>query len=212
MKKHLLAVLCFGVVLAGCTKDAGTTTVQTTAVNTEAEAPEQENEKQEKVYATIDIKDFGTIRLELYPEYAPITVENFTKLAESGFYDGLTFHRIMEGFMMQGGDPTGTGYGDPSQETIKGEFAANGVNNPISHTRGAISMARADDPNSASSQFFIVHKDSTFLDGNYAAFGMVTEGIEVVDAVCETAQPIDNNGTIPAEAQPVINSIKISKE
>lgn len=159
-------------------------------------------------YADIVIKDYGTITVALYKDAAPITVDNFVSLAKSGFYDGLTFHRIMEGFMMQGGDPEGTGRGGSDKE-IKGEFSSNGVDNPISHTRGAISMARANDPDSASSQFFIVHKDSTFLDGDYAAFGYVTEGIEVVDKVCEDSRPIDSNGTILSSEQPVIESITI---
>lgn len=159
-------------------------------------------------YADIVIADYGTITVELNGEAAPITVDNFVSLAKDGFYDGLTFHRIMEGFMMQGGDPEGNGTGG-SETKIKGEFSENGVQNDLSHTRGAISMARAMDMNSASSQFFIVHQDSTFLDGSYAAFGYVTEGMDVVDAICEAAQPVDNNGTIPAEAQPVITSITI---
>ena len=159
-------------------------------------------------YADIVIADYGTITVELNGEAAPITVENFVSLAKEGFYDGLTFHRIMEGFMMQGGDPEGNGTGG-SETTIKGEFSENGVQNDLSHTRGAISMARSMDKDSASSQFFIVHQDSTFLDGSYAAFGYVTEGMEVVDAICEAAKPIDNNGTIPAENQPVITSITI---
>ncbi|MBQ7920387.1 MAG: peptidylprolyl isomerase [Lachnospiraceae bacterium] len=159
-------------------------------------------------YADIVIEDYGTITVELNGEAAPITVENFVSLAKEGFYDGLTFHRIMEGFMMQGGDPDGNGTGG-SDTKIKGEFSANGVQNDLSHTRGAISMARSMDMDSASSQFFIVHQDSTFLDGNYAAFGYVTEGMEVVDAICEAAEPIDGNGTIPAENQPVITSITI---
>ena len=159
-------------------------------------------------YADIVIADYGTITVELDGEAAPITVENFVSLAKEGFYDGLTFHRIMEGFMMQGGDPEGNGTGG-SENKIKGEFSENGVQNDLSHTRGAISMARSMDMDSASSQFFIVHQDSTFLDGSYAAFGYVTEGMEVVDAICEAAQPIDNNGTIPAENQPVITSITI---
>ncbi len=159
----------------------------------------------------IDIKDYGTIKAELYGDTAPITVANFVKLAKAGFYDGLTFHRIMEGFMAQGGDPEGTGYGG-SDETIKGEFAVNGVKNPLSHTRGTISMARSPmSYDSASSQFFIVHQDATFLDGQYAAFGHVTEGMDVIDKICTDARPIDNNGTIPAEAQPVIESIRIRK-
>ena len=164
----------------------------------------------ESCSAVIEIENYGTITVALDGSAAPITVENFVKLAESGFYDGLTFHRIMEGFMMQGGDPLGNGTGG-SDTTIKGEFKDNGVNNPLSHTRGAISMARSMIADSASSQFFICHEDATFLDGSYAAFGYVTEGIEVVDAVCKDAKPIDNNGTIPAENQPVIKSITISR-
>lgn len=162
------------------------------------------------VVAVIDIRDYGTIKVELDSEAAPITVENFVELAESGFYDGLTFHRIIEGFMMQGGDPDGNGTGG-SDKTIKGEFFANGVNNTLSHTRGAISMARSNNYNSASSQFFIMHEDYTGLDGMYACFGYVVEGIEVVDAICESAQPVDNNGTIPYAEQPIINSITIIK-
>lgn len=164
-----------------------------------------------KYYADIVIKDYGTITVELDGESAPVTVQNFVSLAKDGFYNGLTFHRIMEGFMMQGGDPEGTGMGG-SDQTITGEFAANGYNNQLSHTRGAISMARSDNYNSASSQFFIVHQDSPFLDGKYAVFGYVTEGIEIVDAVCTEAQPVDGNGTIVPEAQPVITSITIRDE
>lgn len=158
--------------------------------------------------AEIDIQDYGVITVELDSKSAPETVKNFVELAQSGFYDGLTFHRIMSGFMMQGGDPEGTGFGG-SGKTIKGEFSANGVENPLSHTRGAISMARSQDNDSASSQFFIVHEDSTFLDGQYAAFGYVTDGMDVVDKVCADAKPTDDNGTIPAEEQPVITSITI---
>ena len=161
-----------------------------------------------KHHVEIEVQDYGTITVELDADAAPITVENFLKLANEGFYDGLTFHRIMAGFMMQGGDPTGTGMGG-SEETIKGEFSANGVENPLSHTRGAISMARSQAYDSASSQFFICHADSTFLDGNYACFGYVTDGMDVVDAVCEAAEPTDNNGTIPADAQPVITAIRV---
>lgn len=159
-------------------------------------------------HAEIVVKDFGTIELELDADTAPISVTNFVKLAQEGFYDGLTFHRIISGFMIQGGDPLGNGRGG-SEETIKGEFSANGVENSITHTRGTISMARSNDPNSASSQFFIVHEDSDFLDGNYAAFGHVTEGMDVVDAICEKAKPTDNNGTILAEDQPVMESVTI---
>ena len=162
-------------------------------------------------YADIVIKDYGTITVKLDTENAPKTCENFIKLANEKFYDGLTFHRIMEGFMMQGGDPLGNGMGG-SDETIVGEFAANGHNNTLSHTRGVISMARSQAYNSASSQFFIVHEDSEFLDGNYAAFGYVTKGMTVVDKVCKRATPVDNNGTIPASQQPVITSITIRAE
>lgn len=163
----------------------------------------------ENYTAVIDVENYGKITLTLDADAAPKTVDNFVKLAKSGFYDGLTFHRIMEGFMMQGGDPEGTGMGG-SDETIVGEFSANGYENSISHIRGTISMARNGyDYNSASSQFFIVHKDSTFLDGQYAAFGRVTDGMDVVDKVCEDAKPTDDNGTIPASEQPVIKSITI---
>ena len=161
--------------------------------------------------ADITVKDYGVITVALDASAAPETVENFTDLAKSGFYDGLTFHRIMEGFMIQGGDPEGNGTGG-SGHHITGEFSANGHENPISHVRGVISMARAArDNDSASSQFFIVQQDSTFLDGQYAAFGHVTEGMDVVDQICADAQPIDNNGTIPPEEQPVITSITIRK-
>jgi peptidyl-prolyl cis-trans isomerase B (cyclophilin B) len=159
-------------------------------------------------HAEIVIKDFGTVKVELDGDKAPITVQNFMDLANAGFYDGLTFHRIIEGFMIQGGDPNGDGTGG-SDKNIKGEFAANGVNNDISHKKGVISMARAQDPDSASSQFFIVQEDSEFLDGQYAAFGHVTEGMEFVDIIAKEAKPVDDNGTIPPEEQPVIETIRI---
>ncbi len=206
-------------------------------------------ETSESYTAEIVIKDYGTITLHLDGETAPITVNNFVKLAESGFYDGLTLHRIMEGFMMQGGYPEGKGTGGQKDENgneinIKGEFSANDVKNTISHNRGVISMARGASQfeqylsygytvetlaqatgysakeikadieagyNSASSQFFIVHEDSTFLDGNYAAFGWVTDGIEIVDKICEDAKPTDDNGTISADQQPIIETIRIIK-
>lgn len=166
-------------------------------------------------HIVIEVKDYGTIKVALDAKKAPITVKNFKKLVESGFYDGLTFHRIMSGFMIQGGDPQGNGTGG-SEETIKGEFLQNGVKNDLSHTRGAISMARnAYDMDSASSQFFIVHETSqrntASLDGQYACFGYVTEGMEVVDAICTDAKPTDNNGTIPKENQPIITKIYIEK-
>ena len=134
--------------------------------------------------ALINIKDYGEVELELYPDLAPITVDNFVKLVNKGFYNGLTFHRIIKGFMIQGGCPKGNGTGGPGYQ-IKGEFSANGVNNPIKHERGVISMARAMNPDSAGSQFFIMHKDARHLDGQYAAFGKVIRGIEVVDKVAE---------------------------
>lgn len=161
-----------------------------------------------KHHVEIVIRDYGTIAVELDADAAPITVANFLKLAKSGFYDGLTFHRIINGFMMQGGDPEGTGMGG-SSEKIKGEFSANGVKNDLSHTRGAISMARSQAMDSASSQFFIVHQDSTFLDGQYACFGYVTDGMDVVDAICETISVVDNNGTVQDGHQPVMETIRV---
>ena len=140
------------------------------------------------------------------PDIAQITVSNFAKLVNDGFYDGLTFHRIIEGFMIQGGDPLGNGTGG-SDENIKGEFAMNGVQNSISHVRGTISMARATSYNSASSQFFIMQEDTPSLDGQYAAFGKVTDGIEIVDKICEDTQVEDSNGTVLKENQPVIEKI-----
>lgn len=133
----------------------------------------------------MQIKDYGTITLELFPEVAPITVENFLNLVSNSFYNGIIFHRVIEGFMIQGGDPLGTGVGG-SKDKIKGEFESNGVNNPLKHSRGVISMARTYMPNSASSQFFIMHKDAPHLDGDYAAFGVVINGIEVVDKIATT--------------------------
>ena len=160
-------------------------------------------------HAKITIKDYGTITVELNGDAAPVTVDNFMKLAKAGFYNGLTFHRIIDGFMIQGGDPEGTGRGG-SKDRIKGEFSSNGVNNPISHVKGVISMARAQDPNSASSQFFITVADATYLDGSYAAFGTVTDGMDVAEKIAADARPTDNNGTIPREQQPVIESIVIT--
>lgn len=154
--------------------------------------------------AIIDVKDYGTIKVELNPKEAPITVENFVKLAKSGFYNGLTFHRVIKGFMIQGGCPKGNGTGGPGYE-IKGEFAANGVPNNISHKRGVISMARAYDPNSAGSQFFIMHKDGNFLDGQYAAFGETIEGIEVVDKIAAVRTSPNDKPLTPV----VINTITI---
>ena len=202
----IMSVMSFSFVLTGCGDDKpaakeNSATEASSKISTDDVANLGNT-------AVIDVKDYGKITVELKPDIAPITVGNFKKLVSEHFYDGLTFHRIMEGFMMQGGDPNGNGTGS-SDVRIAGEFSQNGYQNPLSHTRGCISMARAKDPNSASCQFFIVHQDSDFLDGQYASFGYVTEGMEVVDAICADAQPTDDNGTIPAEAQPVIESITI---
>lgn len=150
----------------------------------------------------IKIKDYGTIDATLDADVAPITVTNFVDLVKSGYYTGLKFHRIIDGFMMQGGAGN-------SRNTIKGEFSSNGITNNMSHVRGTISMARSSDPDSASTQFFIVQSDSTYLDGNYAAFGTVTNGMDVVDKVCKNVDVEDNNGTVALENQPVIEYIKV---
>lgn len=177
----------------------------------------QKNEETEKpqakdYYADIVIEDYGTITLELDGDAAPVTVENFVKLAKEGFYDGLTFHRIIKGFMMQGGCPNGDGTGDAGKDIV-GEFSLNGWDNPIKHERGVISMARGNEPDSASCQFFIVHETSAqntaSLDGRYAAFGRVTSGIEIVDQICNGAKPFNDNGAIAKDSQPVIKSIVI---
>lgn len=174
----------------------------------------ESNENREEKYMTgkhnvkIEIEDYGDITLELDADVAPITVTNFINLVNDKFYDGLTFHRIISGFMIQGGDPEGNGTGGSDKE-IKGEFSANGVKNDISHKRGVISMARAQAYDSASSQFFIVHEDSTFLDGQYAAFGHVTDGMEVVDKICEKVKVEDDNGTVLSKNQPKIKKIVV---
>ena len=163
-----------------------------------------------KHYVEMKVKDYGTIELELDSDIAPITVTNFINLVNSKFYDGLTFHRIIDGFMIQGGDPLGNGTGG-SSKTIKGEFSENGVKNSISHVRGVISMARSSDYNSASSQFFIVQKDTTSLDGQYAAFGKVISGMDVVDKIAKVKVE-DDNGTVSKENQPVIESIRATQK
>jgi peptidyl-prolyl cis-trans isomerase B (cyclophilin B) len=162
-----------------------------------------------KHHVEIEVQDYGTISLELDADVAPITVTNFVNLAESGFYDGLTFHRIIDGFMIQGGDPEGTALGG-SDENIIGEFSANNHPNSISHIRGTISMARnGNSYNSASSQFFIVQTDSLFLDGKYAAFGYVTDGMDIVDQICIDTPVEDDNGTVLAQNQPVITEVRV---
>lgn len=159
-------------------------------------------------HATIEIQDYGTISVELDADKAPISVTNFLKLAQEGFYDGLTFHRIIEGFMMQGGDGA---LANPVREceTIKGEFQENGWENDIAHKRGVISMARTPEMDSASSQFFIMHQDSPHLDGKYAAFGWVTEGMDIVDEICSKVPVQDDNGKVNSSDQPVIVAVKV---
>ena len=207
MRKKVYAIVfmaCLTLLLGtGCSGKPSAET-EVTGPETQQPAPPAEN----SYTAVIEVEGYGTITLELDASAAPVTTENFVSLAREGFYDGLTFHRIIEGFMIQGGDPDGNGTGG-SEQTIKGEFRENGVENSLSHTRGVISMARSNDYDSASSQFFIVHEDSTFLDGSYAAFGYVKEGMEVVDAICADAEPIDNIGFIAPEKQPMIQSITI---
>lgn len=160
-------------------------------------------------HATIEVEGYGTIEVALNANVAPITVSNFCRLVNEGFYDGLTFHRVISGFMIQGGDPSGDGTGGSGQ-CIKGEFSANNVKNSLPHTRGTISMARSQTYNSASSQFFIMQKDTDSLNGNYAAFGNVISGMDVVDAICENTPVTDSNGTVPKESQPKISKITIT--
>ena len=187
----IAAVVCLLAVFSGCKKE------------------EPSPYLKGKHHVEIEVQDYGTIALELDADAAPISVTNFIELARSGFYDGLTFHRIIDGFMIQGGDPKGDGTGG-SENPIKGEFEANGVKNTISHKRGVISMARrSNDYNSATSQFFIMHKDKDYLDGAYAAFGHVTSGMEVVDAIAENTPVLDNNGTVAKKDQPVITAIRV---
>ena len=211
----VLAVLVMGLSACGGSKSDTTSETKATKAPKATETAEATKKPESKTtdtkgkhHAKIKVKDYGTIEVELDGDTAPITVANFIKLVNEKFYDGLTFHRIMSGFMIQGGDPLGNGTGG-SDETIKGEFSSNGVENNISHKRGVISMARSSDPDSASSQFFIMHQDSTYLDGEYAAFGKVTKGMKVVDKICEDATPTDGNGTIEKAAQTVIESIRM---
>lgn len=213
--KLLTLMLTTTLLLCGCGQTDGTKTTATGSdtadtQNTETTQAADVELLSGKHTVNIVIKDKGTITVELDADVAPITVTNFVKLAEEDFYDGIVFHRIIEDFMMQGGDPTGTGAGG-SGTTIKGEFSGNGVENNLSHTRGAISMARATANDSASSQFFIVHKDSTYLDGQYACFGYVTEGMDIVDDICENTEGGDFNGIIPEENRPVIETIEVVK-
>lgn len=222
MKKYLyllmIAVLGIGCLTACGSKEEGDKKTTQTQKKGDKEAKKDKAEEtpkaEEKLLSgkysvEIDIKDYGVIKADVDADIAPITVTNFIKLVKEGFYDGLTFHRIIDGFMIQGGDPLGNGSGG-SDKTIKGEFSDNGVENKLSHKRGVLSMARgAYDYDSASSQFFIMHKDNAGLDGQYAAFGEVTEGIEIVDKICEKTPVTDDNGTVEADNQPVITSIKV---
>ena len=218
--KRLISIILMAALLSLCLTGCGDTrenadksTAKTTKKESFAEKKDVDTSNSQyltgKHHAEIVIAEYGKLELELDADVAPITVTNFVNLVKKGFYNGLTFHRIMSGFMIQGGDPNGDGTGG-SEETIKGEFKSNGVENTMSHKRGVISMARTqNDPDSASSQFFIVQADSDFLDGDYAAFGKVTAGMDIVDKICQSVQPIDNNGTVPADQQPKITAIKV---
>ena len=205
MKRLLIAIVSLLMIFAvACSSDTG----DSNEAGGEAESNAAAVQGIGTHHAEIEIQDYGTVSLELDGDTAPITVQNFLDLAKAGFYDGLTFHRIIDGFMIQGGDPNGDGTGG-SEKTIKGEFSSNGVENGISHKKGVISMARAQDPDSASSQFFIMVEDSPFLDGDYAAFGHVTKGQEIVDKIAKDAKPTDDNGTIEKAQQPVIKTVRI---
>ena len=201
--KIVSAILCLTAFLAlgGCAFHAESPAPKTIMPTEEPDTVVFEEGK--PVNVTITMADGGVMKLELYHDKAPKTVENFVKLAKEGFYDGLTFHRIISGFMIQGGDPEGTGFGG-SDETIPGEFAMNGfAQNDIPHVRGAISMARSQNPNSASSQFFIVHADANFLDGQYAAFGKVVEGMETVDAFLDVERAYNSMGEMASPKTPI---------
>ncbi|MDO5519317.1 MAG: peptidylprolyl isomerase [bacterium] len=209
MKKlmTILAITCFSVIsLVGCSN----TSTKEQAVATTAATPTREPViLTGKHHVEIEVDTLGTIKVELDADTAPVTVNNFITLANNKFYDGLTFHRIINNFMIQGGDPLGNGTGG-SDKTIKGEFKSNGVKNAISHVRGTISMARsAQSYDSASSQFFICQADAKYLDGEYAAFGKVTSGMEIVDQIAKTTTVQDKNGTVAKENQPVIKTIKV---
>ena len=212
MKKFLSLLMSAALIVAGltsCGGDSGKTSKDSASDTKTTSEQETKEMLTGKHHAEITVKGKGVIALELDADSAPITVTNFVKLANEGFYDGLTFHRIIKGFMIQGGDPKGNGTGG-SDKTIRGEFSKNGVENNISHKRGVISMARLQDNNSASSQFFIMHEDGDYLDGSYAAFGHVTEGMDVVDKIAENTPVTDSNGTVLKENQPIIEKIVIT--
>ena len=208
----IIAVLLVVIGVATCFGVAASTGTQQNQSAVVVTGPTAASEITEKIThdVVIEVENYGTIKAVLYGETAPITVANFAKLAGEGFYDGLTFHRIISGFMIQGGDPLGNGTGG-SAEKIKGEFSKNGVANPIPHKRGVLSMARSSAMDSASSQFFIMHDTATHLDGSYAAFGCVTEGIEIVDEICKNTPVTDNNGTVTKANQPKIISVKVTE-
>lgn len=228
MKKRLavlitaLAMLAVSFSGCGSTENPGTTTDSTSSQQQDAEnlqddetadkeeasdsneqAENAENNADDSSATSSEVTDRRDFIVTLYSEYAPITCENFEKLVSEGFYNGLTFHRVVDEFMAQGGDPMGTGMGG-SENTIKGEFMANGVDNKLSHKRGVISMARSSDPDSASSQFFICYVDYPFLDGNYAAFGEVTEGMEVIDAFLAVPRSYNMSGELASPQTPIV--------
>jgi len=220
MKKYLVLALCglycFSA-LAGCGGESGGSSAPETTPDVEPtlDSPSTEPDKpsppsSEHIQATITMENGGIIVLELYHDIAPQSVQNFVYLAREGYYDGLRFHRIINGFMIQGGCPRGTGTGGPGY-SIFGEFDQNGFSNNLKHKRGVLSMARAMDPNSAGSQFFIMHDDAPGLDGAYAAFGSVISGMDVVDAIANTPV-IGGNGEVAPEDMPVIKSITIDSD
>lgn len=205
MKKRVLIAAIFAVLvcmLAGCSKNNNME---------EGTLTNKDNLLSGTYNVEMEVENYGTIALTLDADIAPVTVTNFMKLVEEGFYNGLTFHRVIDGFMIQGGDPNGDGSGD-SERKIQGEFAANGITNNLSHVRGVISMARTGKPNSASCQFFIIQEEALHLDGYYAAFGQVTSGMEVVDAICKTVPVEDDNGTVLPENQPIIKEIRVVED
>lgn len=205
MKKIKLLVLCMamGLCLVGCGE-----TEKETESNVSESVENEENTLVGTNLVELEVENYGTIVMELYADIAPMTVANFLSLVGEGFYDGLTFHRIIEGFMIQGGDPLGNGTGGSDEEII-GEFSANGITNDLTHVEGTVSMARSSDMDSASSQFFIMHAASPHLDGSYAAFGTVIEGMDVVNAIAVGVAVEDGNGTVAAVNQPIIKSIRI---
>lgn len=212
MNKRILMVaiiVVMGLSVFGCSnkKEKSATQVAEDGVLTKDNI---DNLLKGKHYAEIEIVDYGTIKVELNADEAPVSVTNFVNLAKNKFYDGLTFHRIIPGFVIQGGDPDGNGTGG-SDKCIIGEFKNNGIDNNLRHKRGALSMARASDNNSASSQFFIVHKKSPHLDGDYAVFGEVKKGMDIVDKICEKVKTQDGNGSVAPEEQPTIKSVRIIK-